>query len=89
MIPGKQLKALLRMLRDQGVVSFKHDGLELLLDPNFRAPMAAKSDVHASATPSEALQEQVAALIPMPQLTDEQWLLSTNMTDPDESTSIN
>lgn len=31
-----QLRSLLKLLRSQGVVSYKHDGLELLLDPNYK-----------------------------------------------------
>ena len=31
-----QLKSLLKLLRSQGVVSYKHDGLEVLLDPNHK-----------------------------------------------------
>ena len=33
---NRQLKSLIRLLRTQGVVSFRHEGLELVIDPNFR-----------------------------------------------------
>lgn len=33
---NRSLKSLIRVLRSQGVVSYKHEGLELLLDPNFK-----------------------------------------------------
>lgn len=84
MISGKPLKALLRTLRDQGVVSYKHEGLEILLDPNFQ-PQAPSGVLKAKAKAVETVQEQVSNMIPMPDLTDEQWLLSTNMVDPDEN----
>jgi hypothetical protein len=35
-VSQKDLKALIKTLRANGVVSFKHEGLELLLDPNFQ-----------------------------------------------------
>jgi hypothetical protein len=36
MMKGQQLKALLKLLRSQGVVSYKCDGLEVVIDPNFK-----------------------------------------------------
>lgn len=33
----KELKVLIKVLRANGVVSYKHNGFELLLDPAFKA----------------------------------------------------
>ncbi len=35
----KELKALIKVLRANGVVSYKHNGFELLLDPQFKQPV--------------------------------------------------
>lgn len=32
----KELRALVKFLRTNGIVSYKNNGLELLLDPNYR-----------------------------------------------------
>lgn len=65
----KELKQLIKTLRSLGVVSYKHEGLELLLDPN-HSPATGKRK-----KPKETLQETIDKTAP--QLTDEEWLLAT------------
>jgi hypothetical protein len=69
----KELKTLIKTLRANGVVSYENNGLKLLLDPNHISASESKTKAKS---PAQVLQEQVGKLIP--DLTDEEWLLSTN-----------
>lgn len=66
----KELVKLLKVLRAHGAVSYEHDGMKLLLDPNFQEPLKSRL------SPPTSLQEQVNNLIP--QMDDDAWLLATN-----------
>lgn len=73
----KELKSLIKLLRSEGVVSYKEGGLELLLDPNYSSAKRSASSTKAAKDSVQVLQEQVDKLIPT--LTDEEWLISTNL----------
>ncbi len=80
----RELKALIKLLRSTGVVSYESEGTKLLLDPNFVSASTSKSiRVKSKAIEATDLQNQINTMVP--QLTDEQWLLATNMpSDEDE-----
>jgi hypothetical protein len=88
-VSPKDLKAILKILRTNGVVSYKSDGTELLLSPDAflrPAPKRAKGD-------GESLQSQVdsvaGAFGSMPNLSREEWLLATNGNQPELSDEAN
>lgn len=68
---NQELKALLKTLRAFGTVSYKCDGVELLLDPNF---VSTKPALKSRLTEVKSLQEQIDKHLP--QLDDESWLLA-------------
>ncbi len=81
-MPLKELKTLIRTLRAQGVVSYEHNGLKLLLDPNHqpaKRTVANKRQTSTKRNDSKGLQEEIDGILPS--LSDEQWLLSTNNID--------
>lgn len=71
-MPTKQLKSLIKLLRASGVTLYECDGLKLTLDTNFVSEKPSKSKAKSSV---DVLAE-AGALIP--QMSDEDWLLSTN-----------
>lgn len=79
----RELKALIKLLRASGVVSYECNGMKLLLDPNHvSAPTAKRLRAANKVQDNEDLQDQLNKFVP--QLTDEEWLISTNMIDPEE-----
>lgn len=79
---NRELKALIKTLRSQGVVSYEANGIKLLLDPNYRLEQRPKRGTkYNKISQTNDLQEQIDGLVP--QLTDEQWLLATNSLDPE------
>lgn len=79
---NRELKALIKTLRSQGVVSYEANGIKLLLDPNYRLEQKQKRGTkYNKISQTNDLQEQIDGLVP--QLTDEQWLLATNSLDPE------
>lgn len=79
---NRELKALIKTLRSQGVVSYEANGIKLLLDPNYRPEQRPKRGTkYNKISQTNDLQEQIDGLVP--QLTDEQWLLATNSLDPE------
>lgn len=71
----RELRALIKLLRSNGVVSYEAEGLKLLLDPQFKVTTKTKAKQVIENTAE--IQEQLNNMLP--QLTDEQWLIATNM----------
>lgn len=71
----RELRALIKLLRSNGVVSYEANGLKLLLDPQFKMLSTAKAKqvVENTADIQETLNNM------LPQMSDEDWLLATNM----------
>lgn len=73
----KELKQLIKFLRANGVVSYKHQGLELLLDPNFKAPVVTQS-TEPKHVPGELAAELKRAAPGFFGMTDEQVLMHSS-----------
>jgi hypothetical protein len=63
MTNNRSLSALLKLLRAHGCVSYKHDGLELLLDPHFTPVTKTASKIDSTGSPL-SLQAQVDGVAP-------------------------
>lgn len=80
----KELKSLIKLLQSNGVVSYEENGLKLLFDPSqLSAKTSAKSNKKTKDS-VQVIQEQVGKLIPT--LTDEEWLISTNLPTAEDET---
>ncbi len=71
MIKPRELKALLKLLRSQGCVSFECEGLKLLLDPQFK-PEPPKAVEHIPGQLAAELNKAAPGYMGM---TDEQVLM--------------
>lgn len=71
----RELRALIKLLRSNGVVSYEANGLKLLLDPQFKITTKAKAKQVVENTTD--IQETLNNMLP--QMSDEDWLLATNM----------
>lgn len=80
----KELKSLIKMLQSHGVVSYEENGLKLLLDPNHLSAKRSAKSSKKSKDSATVIQEQVDKLIPT--LSDEEWLISTNLPTAEDET---
>jgi hypothetical protein len=80
----KDLKSLIKLLKANGIVSYEQDGLKLLLDPNHVSASSSKSLSKQPKDSVQVIQEQVGKLIPT--LSDEEWLISTNLPNAEDET---
>lgn len=81
---NKELKALLKILRSTGAVSYEANGIKLLLDPNFSTETLHKRI--KSSIPGLGISAGIAQNLispSLPDLSEDEWLMATNNIDPE------